>query len=135
MSKKLSSDEFRRLYFQLPDDLKKSLGDEETGNTIHKICERNNVLDNLPDVIDLTGEVLLGILPLEKFQKSLETELNLDSKTAKSLYREIFRYVFYPVKESLAEIYKTDITPPTSYQEIMKPEAKTEKEDNYRETV
>lgn len=112
MSREYSPEQFWQLYKKLPQELKEALFAEETGEVIDVICKRNGVEENLGDIINYVGQVLIGILPPEEFQRILEKELELEKEVAKKVFYEISRFVFYPVKAILEEIYKVPITPP-----------------------
>jgi len=111
MVKEYTSEQFWELYKKLPQELKDALFAEETGNNIYEICKRNEIEENLDQIVDYVGQVLLGILPPNDFQETLEKELELEKEVAKKVNREIFRFIFYPVKESLALLYKVEVTP------------------------
>jgi hypothetical protein len=154
MPKISTQEEFWKLYQKLPQELRDALFAEETGNSIYEICKRNEVLDNLDQIVDYVGRVLIGLLPPNEFQDTLEKELGIETEKAKRITREITRYVFFPVKTSLEGLYKIEVTPagavptiapkPTPPRPEVKPAEKpeekpTEKEkpvtDIYREPI
>lgn len=143
MPKKYTSEQFWELYKKLPQELKDALFAEETGNNIYTICKRYDIEEGIGVMVDCVGNVLLGLLPPDEFQKTIEEELKMEKETAEKVAREIYRFVFYPVKSSLEKLYKIKIAPsakpaweaPTPEE---KPEVKTEekpKEDIYREPI
>ena len=111
MPEKYTREQFWKLYEKLPQELKDALFAEETGNNVHDICERNGILEKLDQIVEYVGQVLLGFLPLDEFRKTLEKQLELEPEIAKKVYQEIFRFIFYPVKASLEELYKIEIAP------------------------
>jgi len=139
MPEKYTKEQFWELYKKLPQELKDALSAEETGNNIYEICKRYEIEENLDQIVDYIGQVLLGILPPEEFQETLEKELTLEKEVAKKVTREINRFVFYPVKSSLEELYKIEITPPAKPTEITPPPGEKlpapSKEDVYREPI
>ncbi len=139
MPQKLTSEQFWKLYEKLPQELKDALFAEETGNYILEICKRYEIEENLEKIVDLVGQVLVGVLPPEEFQESLEKELELEKEIAKKVAQEINRFIFYPVKPALEQIYKLEITPsekPAEKPEIEKEKPATpSKEDTYREQI
>lgn len=139
MAKKYTSEQFWKLYEKLPQELKDALFTEETGNAIYDTCKRNEILENLDQIVDYVGQVLIGVLPPEEFQGTLEKELNLEEGVAQKVSREINRFIFYPVKSSLEELYKIEISPPAKpFGTTPPPEEKPsvpQKEDVYREPV
>lgn len=140
---KISSEKFWDLYKDLPKELQDALFALETGDKIYDICEKNEVLDNLSDVVEYVGQVLLGILPPEEFQKTLEKEAKLNPDIAKKVAREINRYVFFPLKSSLEALYKIEIAPPAKPPALETPEIPRETPaeeepkgpDIYRESI
>ncbi len=139
MPKKYTQEQFWKLYEKLPQELKDALFAEETGNNISEICKKNEIEENLGDVVDYVGQVLVGVLPPEEFQKVLEKEIGLGKETAKKIAQEINRFIFYPVKPSLEQLYKIEITSSekpteTTTESAQKPETPPDK-DTYRELV
>jgi len=144
MAKQYNKEQFWKLYEKLPQELKDALFAEETGDNIYNTCKRNEVLNNLDQIVDYVGQVLLGVLPPEELQEVLEKELKLKQEVAKKVVREINRFIFYPVKSSLEELYKVEITPagkpkvakrtgaaPPAEEKPSRPS----KEDTYRELI
>ena len=105
MGKKYTSEQFWKLYQNLPQELKDALFSEETGDNIYEACIKNGQEDKLGDVVDYVGQVLVGILPPTDFQKALEQELGIAEEPAKKIAQEINRLIFYPVKTALEELY------------------------------
>ena len=145
-TEKYTNEQFWKLYEKLPQELKDALFAEETGNNIYDICQRYEIEDNLPEIVDYVGRVLAGVLPPDDFQKTLEETLKINKDTAQKAAREINRFIFYPVKGALEELYKIEIKPPAGMPAPAKPEAepeaKSEEEspapsagDTYREPV
>ena len=130
-----------KLYEKLPEELKDAIFSEETANSIGTICERNKIEDEkVSEVAKYTGRVLLGILPPSEFSATLEKEVRLEKEVVKKVSQEINRFIFYPVKSSLEELYRVEIAPgapPTVKTPEVKstPEVETEKPDVYREPV
>ena len=111
MQERCTKEQFWKLYEKLPRELKDAIFAEETGDDIHDICERNNILENTGDIVKYVGQVLVGALPLEEFQEVLEKEIKLGKEVAKKVNHEITRFIFYPVKAELEALYKTEIAP------------------------
>jgi hypothetical protein len=144
MLKEYSKEELWKLYETLPPELKETIFSEETAEDISRICEKNEVVegDKTSEVAKYVGRVLMGVLPSEEFQKTLETELNLTKDVAKKVSEEIDRVIFYPVKSSLEKLYKTGPVPssietPISPSDVVpaKEKKRVSKKDTYREVV
>ena len=145
MAKKYTSEEFWKLYEKLPQELKDALFAEETGNNIYDICKKNGALESLDKVVEYVGQVLVGVLPPDEFQETLEKEMGLEKDIAKKVAQEINRFIFYPVKPLLEELYKIEIAPPAKPTKITPPPEATAppeekpkappREDVYREPI
>ncbi len=138
-----------KFYEKLPEELKDAIFSEETAESIWNTCDKNNV-DEVSEIAQYVGRVLLGVLAPEDFQEALEKEMKLKKEVAKKVSQEIHRFVFFPVKESLALLYKIEVAPPglapfekpekitpteTVPRETEVPEEKPEKPDIYREST
>jgi len=145
MSEKLTQEQYWQFFQKLPDELKEAVLSEETAKNIYDICQRNEIDDIVSEVASITGQALLGVLPPDEFQETIEKELGLEKEVAKKVTQEINRFVFYPVKPLLEELYKTEIAPPAKPTKIIPPpEATTPpeeepksptKKDTYREPI
>ena len=142
MPEEYTKEQFWKLYEKLPQELKDALFAEETGDNIHDICERNGVLENLDRVVDYVGRVLVGLLPPDDLQETLERELEIDKERAKKIGQEINRFIFYPVKAYLEELYKIEMVPiagtpakPPVKKVEEKAEERPKREDIYREPI
>ncbi len=140
MTTKYTKDQFWKLYAELPQELKDALFAEETGNNIREICERNEIGKHLEEIVDYVGQVLVGVSPPEDFRETLEKELDLKKDIAKKVAQEINRFIFYPIKPALEELYKVEITQPAKPPEVIsspsekKPKVPPRK-DTYREPI
>ncbi|UZE93379.1 MAG: hypothetical protein IB617_00925 [Candidatus Nealsonbacteria bacterium] len=140
MIKELTQKEYWELFQKLPDELKTQTLSEETAKNIFDICQRNDVnVEEISKVASYVGQVLLGILPPDEFQEAIEKEVKLEKEIAKKVAQEIYRFVFYPVKSSLEELYKIEIAPLAKMKITPPPQEKPptppKKEDVYREPV
>lgn len=139
MAKEYTREQFWKLYEKLPQELKDALFAEETGDNIYDICKRNKIIENLEEIVEYVGQVLVGVLPPDEFQEILEKKLKLKKEVAKKVAQEINRFIFYPVKSNLEELYRVSITPPPATPKVSplpeeKPPTPPEK-DIYREFI
>jgi len=135
---KYTPEQFWKLYEKLPEELKEAVFSIETADNIWDICERNGI-QKVSEVADYVGQVLVGVLPPADFQETLEKELKLEKDLAKKVSQEINRFIFYPVKASLEELYKIEIAPPAKPTRITPPPGEKSPvppgEDIYREPI
>ena len=62
------------LFNVLPEELKDAIFSEETANAIFNICKEHQIESNKKSKIaKLVGDSLMGLLPPDKLQDSLET--------------------------------------------------------------
>src|SRR4030042_3120084 len=115
MAKEYTKEELWKLIEKLPKELQEAIFSEETAEHIGNTCERYDIKEEIiSEIAKQVGNVLLGILPPDEFQKTLETELKLESDIAKKVAQDISRFIFYPVKTDLEELYKVEIAPPAN---------------------
>lgn len=147
MPKKYTKEQLWKLYEKLPQELKDALFAEETGDYIYQICQKNKIGNKTANITDYVGHVLIGVLPPEDFQENLEKELKIKRDVAKKVAQEINRFVFYPVRPILEQLYKIGIRPSekpvekTTEKPIEEPKLKEEEpktppsKDVYREPI
>ena len=104
-------EQLQELYENLPEELREAISSEESGDNIYKACTRNNVSknDKINEVAKYTAYVLLGLLSPDDFPKKLEKEVKIKKDSAKQIALEINRFIFFPVKDSLEGLYKTEV--------------------------
>ena len=132
MAKEYTPEQLRKLYEKLPKELQEALFSWGTIDSLYDICEKNEITKSaqISEIARCTGWVLLGILPPDEFQGALEKKVKLKKEVAKKVAREINRFIFYPVKSSLEEIYKVPITPPPAGPKVtLPPEATAPSEE------
>lgn len=135
MSQEYTEEEFWKLYEKLPQELKDAIFSGETADRIRSICERYNIEEkNIPEMAKQIGNVLLGLLPPDDFSNVLELELKIDKEVTEKMMREINRFIFYPIKPALEQLYGTETN--KSETEIIKQKPKrTTGGDRYREQI
>ncbi len=138
MVKKYTKKQYWDLFQKISDELKTQILSEETSNNIISICDRHEI-EQVPQLASITGDVLLGILKPDEFEKTIEQELGLDENVAEKVAQEINRFIFYPVKSSLEELYSMEITPPAQMKvpgsAIDKEPTAPKRKDVYREPM
>lgn len=105
MEPKISPQEFREHYNELSSELQEMLLSELTGDKIERIVVRNNATRHMSEIARLTGRVLLGVLPPNRFISALADHLQIDKQAAADVAQDINREIFFPVRESLKELY------------------------------
>jgi len=134
MHRDYTQEEFWKLYNSLSPGLKDALFAEETGNNLEKICKRHQIEDKFSEILNLTGQILLGLLPPEELEKVLVRDIQLNIAKSKEISREIIRFIFFPVKDELTRLYEMT----SSSEKLFKEEEQTPSvasKDTYREVI
>ena len=113
MSLEYSEEQFWKLYYKLPEELRKAMFSVELADNMYDICGRNEI-DNVPRLTELTQYVLLGVLSPEDFQETVKKEMDLKEEVAKRITREVYRFVLHPLKYSLESLYEIEIATPAA---------------------
>ena len=122
-----SKEELWKLYEKLPKELQEAIFSVEVAKNIRETCKRNEVEDKMSEIAAKVGHVLLGVLSPDDFREYLEQELGKDK--AKGVFHDINRFVFFPVKGALAQLYEM-------YEiKVAPPRPAEKKEDVYREPI
>lgn len=104
MLEEYRKENFWKFYKPLPQDLKDALFAQETWDAVYEICDKYQ-LDSTEEIKDTVFKVLLGVLPLSDFDKTVGSIQGIDAEKIKTTSREIFRVIFYPVKSSLENLF------------------------------
>ena len=94
MPEEYTKEQFWKLYEKLPQELKEAIFSEETADSIWDICSKNGIDDErVSEVARYTGRVLMGLLPPDELEETLEKELKLQKGVAKKVNQEIKKLV------------------------------------------
>lgn len=130
-----SQEQFWKIYKTLPEELQEALFSTEAADFVYNICEENNI-EKSAEIIKYISDVLIGLLPVEEFQKTLEKELGIEKETAKKVAREINRFIFLPVRPFLERLCETkSFSEKESSVVLEEVDKKNSKEDVYREPI
>jgi len=138
MPKQYTKEELWGLYEKISQELKDAIFSRETAEHIGNICERYSIKgETVSEIAKQVRNVLLGLLPPNDFQTMIEKELELEKETAEKVSKEIGRFIFYPVKPELEQLYGVEKTSDgdTSVERVEQKQNKTAGEDRYREVV
>ncbi len=131
--------QFWQIYHKIPEDLKEALFSKETENLIENIYQKYQIKDGeLSVLVDLINEVLTGGLSFNKFPSYLKEKTELSFELVEEISKEINRFLFFPLQDSLNKIYGADIYNIKPSEEINKINKKTKNKiniDQYRESV
>lgn len=105
MEPRISPQEFKEHYEKLPEDLQESIFSEITAQKIERIANNHNAGRIMSEIARLTGRVMLGVLPLERFVTALSEHVGIDINSAAEIAQDINRQIFFPVRDSLRILY------------------------------
>jgi hypothetical protein len=136
MTTEKEREKYRKLYKELPEDLQEAAFSIEVDDNINDVCRKYKIYDRVDKITEYIGNVFFGLLSPDSFQETLEKEVGIEVETAKRVTTEIYRYVFYPVKESLEKLYRMEIAPlakmTVTPRSSERPPEPPKKEDVYR---
>jgi hypothetical protein len=138
MPREYTQEELWELYEKLPKELKEVVFAGETAEHISSTCGRFSINEKtIREVAKYVRNVLLGLLTPEDFQRVLEEDLKLEKETARNLSQEIDRFIFYPVKPALEQLYGAEKTEEkkTTEEVIIEQPKKNTGQDKYREPI
>lgn len=98
MNEKNEQEKFLTLYKNLPEEMKEFLFSDYLTKTVEKICKDNNI-KNVMDLSTIIGELLVGLLPLENFKKSLEKMPEMSDKI-NSVYDDVLEKILSRTKNN-----------------------------------
>ncbi len=128
-ARKYTIEEAWKAYEDLPEELKKMIFSLDTAEEILKICERNGIKGrDMSELATQIGYVLLGLFPPDEFREWLEKKYGKEK--VKIISHDINRFIFFPVKAELENLYHTEIIKIPKIKGVSPPE---KKEDIYRE--
>lgn len=134
-------------YFQLPEDLRKSIFAVETADKIREIGSIQNKLntEQIGSLAYVVGGVLLGDIQITDFVRTIEEKCKIDTHLAQKIARQVAQEIFLPIKESLKKVHQGIEIPekeaPLMPQPIKETPEKSEtppspkKEDVYKEQI
>ena len=108
MLKEISEKQFWETYKSLPEELQEAIFSEKTAEIIFNICTDNEIEDlRISKIAKCVGRTLLGFLPPEQLQPTLELDLDIDSKAAENICQAIYSSILEPVRAQLTKLYLT----------------------------
>lgn len=110
-----TQEQLDELYDNMPESLHDVMWDEKTTGVILDI-ERRYMLESKNGLLGkITGRVLMGALPIQKFRATIQEELQIPEEQAREIATEIRDTIFAPVAEDLRKVHGLDNAPPASF--------------------
>ena len=99
----------------LPEDLQTAMASTQTANLIQDIAEKHELdVEETGQLFDLTGYVMLGIIPSKTFVSELKKQLGINSIKANEIASDVNTDVFGSIRSSLQKIQADESTSETT---------------------
>lgn len=109
MLSKYTTEEYRKLYKELPQKVKNIFWEDDVSDRIEKIVERHELSDlKERKLIRLVAHIYLGLLPPKDIRRTVSEEIDANPDDAEKITNDINRLIVFPTKHLLKEIYKGD---------------------------
>ncbi len=104
-------EEYPDVFENIPNDIVKVILSDETSLKISGICLKNGVEDEvkIERISYLITLALLGKLPIEELNATMEKELKTSQDVARKIRDEINQDIFSKIKDSLEKLYKKEL--------------------------
>jgi len=103
----IKKEEYIRIYRSLPADVKVSVLSEETADKMKEIREKHSISDDdFGTLLKITGRVMLGMIELKSFIRTIVASSNLKPEAASAIAKSINQDVFQSVRESMMKIHE-----------------------------
>jgi hypothetical protein len=117
-------EQIQKRFESLPEDVKEAISSIDTTNTILEIGRSNSIqIDELGELVDETGLVMLGFTKPSDFVSNIESRLGVSKEIAEKLVKEINEKILLKIRESLKKITeeKKEIEEKIDVEEIIRP--------------
>ena len=104
---RLTPDEFRKKYAELPPNLREAYGSIKTTEILEEIGKKHGLhIDKIGELVDETGYVMLGVTPPGEFITKLEGAAGIDRTKAKEIAFDVNEQVFKPIRDALKRVHR-----------------------------
>lgn len=92
----------------LPKDAQDVFFSPDTAETIHEAAKDEHILPRVSMLAEITGDVILGILPITQFRQTIQEELEVDEEKARRIAQKVRDKIFVKISGSLRKIHKLE---------------------------
>ena len=132
MPKPYSPDKFWEYYETVPPELQEALFSSEVAEKIKRIGKIYDLKsETVGKISGLLAEVFLGLLSPDEFEEELKKEIPEEKEYIKEIAHDIWRLIFFPLKDVLAQVYKLEEK--KIFKEVPKIEIPSEKKEKIKE--
>jgi len=95
-------------YDKLPPDVQEAMIAMESANIIYETAKSEGLLPKVSHLAEITGDVMLGILPITKFREAIQSGLGIEEEKARRIAQNIRDKIFLKIADSLRRIHKLE---------------------------
>lgn len=104
--KEYTDQQIAQMYNDLPEDLKEAIFSVEMSSVVEKIGKEYQLnIEQIGDLANETGMVMLGVTHPDEFISSLSERLEVDKEKSSSIAHKVNDQIFKPVRDSLRKIH------------------------------
>ena len=104
---RLTPDEFRKKYAELPPNLREAYGSVKTTEILEEIGKKHELrVDQIGELVDETGYVMLGATPPSDYVMKLEGATGVSREKAKAVAVDVNERVFKAIRDALKRVHK-----------------------------
>ena len=89
----------------LPKNLQETLISYESADVIYETAQKEGVLDGVSMIAEITGDVMMGLVPITKFRQKIQDGLGINEEKARRIAGVIRDKIFMQVKDELRVIH------------------------------
>ncbi|MFA6554435.1 MAG: hypothetical protein WCS89_02910 [Candidatus Paceibacterota bacterium] len=102
--KKFTAEEIQAQFEKLPKELQSAITSPEINETIQNVAKKYSLqVDQLGELVDLIGLIMLGIISSKNFIKEFSNETGLSEDISKAIAEDINREVFDKIRSYIRE--------------------------------
>ncbi len=98
-------EQFLEKYNQLPKNLQEALISRESARLIYEAAEKEGVLPGVSRIAEVTGDVMMGFVPITQFRQKIQDGLGINEEKARRIAAVIRDKIFMGVADSLRKIH------------------------------
>lgn len=103
---KYTSEQYNKVFWKLPVEIRDMITSYSTTEHITIIGKKHNLhIDKIGELVDLTFDVMMGIVATKDFVAELQNTLQITALEASVLARDIDENIFKPIKETMTHLY------------------------------
>lgn len=131
-----TTQEYRKLYENLPKKVKNLFWEDDIADRIEKIVERHE-LSKVKEkkMIRLVAHIFFGLLPYKNLKETVLKEIDANPDHAEKIVLDINRLIISPTRHLLKEVYAEENEKESSKKSIFHTQGEEMSGDNYREPI